>query len=70
STWTTMPPPRWPPRWPRPWGTPCARPGATPAAATRGARESLARMVGARPEDIVFMSGGTEVGVAAMSVQG
>lgn len=29
------------------------------------ARESLARMVGGRPEDIVFTSGGTEVGAAA-----
>lgn len=27
------------------------------------ARESLARMVGGRPEDIIFTSGGTEVGV-------
>lgn len=26
------------------------------------ARESLARMLGGRPEDIVFASGGTEVG--------
>lgn len=34
------------------------------------ARESLARMVGGRPEDIVFTSGGTEVGTAAISVRG
>lgn len=26
------------------------------------ARESLARMLGGRPEDIIFTSGGTEVG--------
>lgn len=34
------------------------------------ARESLARMVGGRPEDIVFTSGGTEVGAATISARG
>lgn len=34
------------------------------------ARESLARMIGGRPEDIVFTSGGTEVGAREASFLG
>ncbi|XP_040468547.1 selenocysteine lyase isoform X2 [Falco naumanni] len=44
------------------WGNPssCHPAGRKAKELISGARESLARMVGARPEDIVFMSGGTE----------
>ncbi|XP_055673009.1 selenocysteine lyase isoform X2 [Falco peregrinus] len=44
------------------WGNPssCHPAGRKAKELISSARESLARMVGARPEDIVFMSGGTE----------
>ncbi|KAM9613960.1 selenocysteine lyase isoform 10-T19 [Morphnus guianensis] len=49
------------------WGNPSSsHPAGRKAKELIGcARESLARMVGGRPEDIVFTSGGTEVGAAA-----
>uniref|UniRef100_A0A8D0HPT1 Selenocysteine lyase n=1 Tax=Sphenodon punctatus TaxID=8508 RepID=A0A8D0HPT1_SPHPU len=45
------------------WGNPSSSytPGRKAKELITGARESLARMVGGRPQDIIFTSGGTEV---------